>query len=160
MRWRKAILEFQLQHQSFHEHPGPISFRMDWLDLLAVQGTLKSLFQHHSFKASILQHSAFFIAQLSHPYMSTIKDIFSPATSPSTLSSELMSGTRARGLEPGPCHWNNSRRVGLGFWGEVRISPGAPGRPCGHSTLQVWEVGTSLQVPGCPQGQSIFQCPH
>ena len=51
-----------------NEYPGLISFRMDWLDLLAVQGTLKSLFQHHSSKASILRHSAFFIVQLSHPY--------------------------------------------------------------------------------------------
>ena len=55
-----------------NEHPGLISFRMDWLDLLAVQGTLKSLLQHHSSKASILQHS-FFIVQLSHPYMTTRK---------------------------------------------------------------------------------------
>ena len=69
------ILEFQLQHQSFQEHPGLISFRMNWLDLLAVQGTLKSLLQHHSSKASILQCSAFFIVQLSHPYMSTGKTI-------------------------------------------------------------------------------------
>ena len=52
-----------------NEHPGLISFRMDWLDLLAVQGTLKSLLQHHSSKASILRHSAFFIVQLSHPHM-------------------------------------------------------------------------------------------
>ena len=57
------------------EHPGLISFRMDWLDLLAVQGTLKSLLQHHSSKASILQHSAFFTIQLSHPYMTTGKTI-------------------------------------------------------------------------------------
>jgi len=57
------------------EHPGLISFRMDWLDLLAVQGTLKSLLQHHSSKASILQCSAFFIVQLSHPYMTTGKTI-------------------------------------------------------------------------------------
>ena len=56
-----------------NEHPGLISFRMDWLDFLAVQGTLKTLFQHHSSKASILQHSAFFIVQLSHPYMTTGK---------------------------------------------------------------------------------------
>ena len=61
------VLEFQLQHQSFHKHPGLISFRMDWLDLLAIQGTLKSLLQHHSSKASILWCSAFFIVQLSHP---------------------------------------------------------------------------------------------
>ena len=52
-----------------NEHPGLISFRMDWMDLLAVQGTLKSLLQHHNSKASILQHSAFFIIQLSHPFM-------------------------------------------------------------------------------------------
>ena len=58
-----------------NEHPGLISFRMDWLDLLAVQGTLKSLLQHHSSKASILLHSTFFIVQLSHPYMTTGKTI-------------------------------------------------------------------------------------
>ena len=63
------VLEFQLQHQSFHEHSGLISFKMDWLDLLAVQGTLKSLLQHHSSKASVLWRSAFLIVQLSHPYM-------------------------------------------------------------------------------------------
>ena len=60
------ILEFQLQYCPSKEHPGLISFRMDWLDLLAVQGTLESLLQHHSSKASILQHSAFFMVQLSH----------------------------------------------------------------------------------------------
>ena len=58
-----------------NEHPGLISFRMDWLDLLAVQGTLKSLLQPYSSKASILQHSVFFIVQLSHPYMTTGKTI-------------------------------------------------------------------------------------
>ncbi|CAN0504931.1 unnamed protein product [Rangifer tarandus platyrhynchus] len=68
------VLKFQLQNQS-NEHPGLISFRMDWLDLLAVQGTLKSLLQHHSSRASILWHSTFFIVQLSHPYMTTGKTI-------------------------------------------------------------------------------------
>ena len=58
-----------------NEHPGLISFRMDWLDLLAVQGTLKSLLQHHSPKASTLRHSAFFTVQISHPYMTTGKTI-------------------------------------------------------------------------------------
>ena len=62
------ILEFQLQHRPSNEHPGLISFRMDLLDLLAVQGALKTLLQHHSSKSSILLHSAFFIVQLSHPY--------------------------------------------------------------------------------------------
>ena len=68
-------MEFQLQYQTFHEHPALISFRMDWLDLLAVQGTLKNLLQHHSSKASILLPLAFFIVQLSHPYMTTGKTI-------------------------------------------------------------------------------------
>ena len=69
------MLEFQLQHQSFNEYSGLISFWMDWLDLLAVQETLKNFFQHHSLKASILQCLAFFIVQLSHPYMTTGKTI-------------------------------------------------------------------------------------
>ena len=66
------VLEFQLQHQNFQRIFRTDFSSMDWLDLLAVQGTLKSLLQHHSSKASIFQHSAFFIAQLSHPYMTTI----------------------------------------------------------------------------------------
>ena len=67
-RWPK-YWSFSFNISPSNEHPGLISFRMDWLDLLAVQGTLKSLLQHHSSKASILRHSAFFIVQLSHPYM-------------------------------------------------------------------------------------------
>ena len=63
------VLEFQLRHQSYQWTPRTNLFRMDWLDLLAIQGTLKSLLQDHSSKASILQRSAFFIVQLSHPYM-------------------------------------------------------------------------------------------
>ena len=69
------VLEFQLQHQSFPWTQRLIFFRMDWLDLLAVQGTLKCLLQHHSSKPSILRCSAFFIVQLSHPYMTTGKTI-------------------------------------------------------------------------------------
>ena len=69
------LLAYQLQHSPSNEHSGLISFRMDWLDFLAVQGTLKRLLQHHSSKASILQHSAFFTVQLSHPYMTTGKNI-------------------------------------------------------------------------------------
>ena len=67
------VLEFQFQHHSFQWTPGLISFRMDWLDLLAVQGTLKSLLHHHGSKTWILRHSAFFTVQLSHPYMATGK---------------------------------------------------------------------------------------
>ena len=74
MRWSK-YWSFSFSITLFNEHPGLISFRMDWLDLLAVQGTLKSLLQHPSSKASILQCSAFFTVQLSHPYMTTGKTI-------------------------------------------------------------------------------------
>jgi len=74
MRWPK-YWSFSFSIRPSNEYPGLISFRMDWLDLLAVQGTLKSLLQHHSSKASILQRSAFFIVQLSHPYMTTGKTI-------------------------------------------------------------------------------------
>ena len=74
LRWPK-YWSFSFNISPTNEHPGLISFRMDWLDLLAVQGTLKSLLQHHSSKASILQHSAFFTVQLSHPYMTTGKTI-------------------------------------------------------------------------------------
>ena len=72
IRWPK-YWSFSFSISSSNEHSGPISFRMDWLDLLAVQGTLKSLLQHHSSKASVLRCSAFFIVQLSQPYMTTGK---------------------------------------------------------------------------------------
>ena len=74
IRWLK-YWSFSIKISPSNEHPGLIAFSMDWLDLLAVQGTLKSLLQHHSSKASILQHSAFFKVQLSHPYMITGKTI-------------------------------------------------------------------------------------
>ena len=74
IRWPK-YWSFSFSISPSHEYPGLISFRMDWLDLLAVQGTLKSLLEHHSSKASILWRSAFFIVQLSHPYMITGKTI-------------------------------------------------------------------------------------
>ena len=85
IRWPK-YWRFNISPSS--EHPGLISFRMDWLDLLAVQGTLKSLLQHHNSKASILQHSAFFIVQLSHLYMTTGKTI---ALTKCTFVSKVMS---------------------------------------------------------------------
>ena len=74
IRWPK-YWNFSFNISPYNEHPGLISFRLDWLDLLAVQGTLKSLLQHHSSKASILRHSAFFTVQLSRPYMTTGKTI-------------------------------------------------------------------------------------
>ena len=74
IRWQK-YWSYSLNISPSNEHPGLISFRIHWSDLLAVQGALKSLLQHHSSKASILWHSAFFIVQLSHPYMTTGKTI-------------------------------------------------------------------------------------
>ena len=74
IRWPK-YWRFSFNISPYNEHPGLISFRMDWLDLPAVQGTLKCLLQHHSSKASIFRCSAFFIVQLSHPYVTTGKTI-------------------------------------------------------------------------------------
>ena len=87
VRWPK-YWSFSFSISPSNEHPGLISFRMDWLDLLAVQGTLTSLLQHHSSKASILRRSAFFTVQLSHPYMTTGKTI---ALSRQTFVGKVMS---------------------------------------------------------------------
>ena len=87
MRWPKHW-SFRFSISPSKEIPGLISFRMDWLDLLEVQGTLKSLLQHHSSKASIIRHSAFFTVQLSHPYMTTGKTI---ALTRRTLVGKVMS---------------------------------------------------------------------
>ena len=87
IRWPK-YWSFSSSISPFNEHPGLISFRMDWLGTLAVQGTLKSLLQHHSSKASILWYSAFFIVQLSHPYMTTAK---TTALTRRTFVNKLMS---------------------------------------------------------------------
>ena len=86
--WRPKYWSFSFSIIPSKEIPGLISFRMDWLDLLAVQGTLKSLLQHHSSKAPILGHSAFFTVQLSHPYMTTGKTI---ALTRRTLVGKVMS---------------------------------------------------------------------
>ena len=87
MRWPN-YWSFHLSISSSSEHPGLVSFRMDWLNLLAVQGTLKTLLQHNSSKASILRHSAFFTVQLSYPYMTTGKTI---ALARRTLVGKVMS---------------------------------------------------------------------
>ena len=79
IRWPK-YWSFSFSISSSKEHPGLVSFRMDWLDLLAVQGTLKSLLQHHSSKASILRHSAFFTVQLSHPSWVCLNSVSSEAS--------------------------------------------------------------------------------
>ena len=87
MRWPE-YWSFSFSIGPSNEHPGLISFRMDWLDLLVVQGTLNSLLQHHSSKASILQHSAFFTVQPSHPYIATGKTI---ALTRQTFAGKVMS---------------------------------------------------------------------
>ena len=87
IRWPK-YWSFSFGISLSNEHPGLVSFRMDWLDLPAIQGTLKSLLQHHSSKASILWHSAFFTVQLSHPYMTTGKTI---ALTRKTFADKVMS---------------------------------------------------------------------
>ena len=97
IRWRK-YWSFSFTSSSSSEHPGLISFRMDWLNLLAVQGTLKSLLQHHSSKASILWRSAFFIVQLSHPYMTTGKTIAL------TRQSLVIKSATVSNIYPSICH--------------------------------------------------------
>ena len=87
---RPKYWSFSFNISPSNEHPGLISFRMDWLDLLAGQGTLKSLLQHHSSKASILQHSAFFTVQLSHPYMTTGKTALTRWTFVGKVMSQLL----------------------------------------------------------------------
>ena len=93
IRWPK-YWSFRFNISPSNEYSGLISFRMDWLDLLAVQRTLKSLLQHHSSKASILRHSAFFIVQLSHPYMTTGKTIAFTISSVQ-FSHSVMSGSNS-----------------------------------------------------------------
>ena len=117
MRWPK-YWSFSFSIIPSKEHPGLISFRMDWLDLLAVQRTLKSLLQHHSSKASILRCSAFFTVQLSHPYMTTGKTIalkgslFTPCLPQQLVSSfhsceraqHCFLGRKSRGKAQSPAH--------------------------------------------------------
>ena len=100
MRWPK-YWSFSFSISPFNEHPGLISFRMNWLDLLAVQETLKSLLQHHSSKASILWGSTFFTVQLSHPYMTTGKTIALTAAAAKSLQSCLTPCDPIDGSPPG-----------------------------------------------------------
>ena len=101
MRWPK-YWSFSFSVSPCNEHPGLISFRMDWLDLLAVQGTLKSLLQHHSSKASVLRRSAFFIVQLSHPYMTTGKTIVSGRFFTTGATWEAQPGASTAAKSPRP----------------------------------------------------------
>ena len=112
-RWPK-YWSFSFSISPSKEHPGPISFRMDWLDLLAVQGTLKSLLQHHSSKASILQRSAFFPVQLSHPYMTTGKII---ALTRRTFLGKVTGKKRVQNAVLG-CNLKNDRMISVCFQGK------------------------------------------
>ena len=107
MRWPK-YWSFSINISPSNDHPALISFRMDWLDFLAVQGTLKSLLQYHNSKASVLQCSAFFIIQLSHPYMTTGKTI---ALARQTFVGKVMS-----------LLFNMLSRVGHNFSSEEQVS--------------------------------------
>ena len=102
MRWPK-YWSFSFSIIPSNEHPGLVSFRMDWLDLLAVQGTLKSLLQHHSSKASILWHSAFFMVQLSHPYMTTGKTIALTRWAFVRIFVHPLKNNKTRTNQPKPC---------------------------------------------------------
>jgi len=95
MRWTK-YWSFSFNISPSNEHPGLIFFRMDWLDLPAVQGILKSLPQHHSSKASILKCSAFFTIQLSHPYMTTGKNLYRQAKAERIQHHQTNSSTNAK----------------------------------------------------------------
>ena len=107
IRWPK-YWSFTFSISPSNEYSGLISFRMGWLDLLAVQGTLKSLLQHHSSKASILKHSAFFIVQLSHPYMTAGKNI---ALTRWTFVGKVMFLARSQCEDLRPWHRSGGRRL-------------------------------------------------
>ena len=143
IRWPK-YWSFSFSISSFNEYSGLISFRMDWLDLLAVQGTLKSLLQHHSSEASILQHSAFFTVQLSHPYMTTGKTIALTILLSDNIWIALLSGVPKTTLRLDAslglprirsCEWQlqfmaikgqkTKSAKGKGMWGKVQEKPGA-----------------------------------
>ena len=109
IRWPKYC-SFSFNMSPSNEHPGLISFRMDWLDLFAVQGTLKSLLQHHSSKASILLCSAFFIIQLSHTYMTTGKTI---ALTRRTFVVGIYNCNNANHRNSDMINWKNSKTKGI-----------------------------------------------
>ena len=167
------VLEFQPQHQSFNEHPGLISFRMDWLDLLPVQGTLKSLLQHHISKASILQCSAFFTVQLSHSYMTTGKTI---ALTRQTfvgkvisLLFNMLSRLVITFLHQKTNKQTNKNRITLAtinFHTALMVPPSSSDLPCrgdrqpwkGSSNSHLAEDHPSLLAPACHSHLSLVIC--
>ena len=124
IRWPK-YWSFSFSISPSNEYLGLISFRMDWLDLLAVQGTLKSLLQHHSSKASILRHSAFFIVQLSHPYMTIGKTIaLTRQTFVGKVSQSVQSLSHVRLCDPMDCSppWETVETLSDFIFGSSKIT--------------------------------------
>ena len=158
IRWPKDW-SFSFNISPSNEHPGLISFRMDWLDLLAVQGTLKSLLQHHSSKASIIWRSAFFIVQLSHPYLTTGKTV---ALTRQTFVCKVMSvlfnmlsWLVIAFLPRSKClliSWLQSpsavilkpKKINLALLSQTLIRLSANGCHCAPSLLVVWPKATQL----------------
>ena len=152
------VLEFQLQHQSFQWTPGLISFRLDWWDLLAVQGTLKSLLQHHSSKASIRWPSAFFMVRLSHPYMTTGKTI---ALTERTFVGKVMSLLLTLGFPGGSVVKASACSAGyLGLISELGRSPGERnGYPLQYSCWRIpWreELLSRLVITFLPRSKCLL----
>ena len=165
MRWPK-YWNFSFSIRPFNEHSGLISFRMDWMDLLAVQGTLKSLLQHHSSKASILQRSAFFSAQLSHPYMTTGKTI---ALTRQTFAGKVMSllFNMLSRLVITFLPWSKRLLISVvcnSLWPHGLYSPwNSPGQNTGMGSLSLLQgiVPTQNLNPGLPHCRRIlYQLSH
>ena len=161
IRWPK-YWSFSFNFSPFNEHPGLISFRIDWLDLLAVQGTLKSLLQHHSSKASILWCSAFFIVQLSHPYITTGKTI--------GLTRQTIVGKVMSLLFNMLSQFSSVTQLCPTLYDPMNCS--TTGLPVHHRLLEFTDSRPSSQrchpaisssvvlfssCPQCPQHQSLFQ---
>ena len=130
IRWPK-YWSFSFKISPSNEHPGLISFRMDWLDLLAVQGTPKSLLQHHTSKASILWHSAFFTVQLSHPYMATGKTKaltrWTFVSKVMSLLFNMLSRLVITFLQRSKClfyFWNQKEQYCIGTWNVSSMNQG------------------------------------
>ena len=143
MRWPKCW-SFSFSISTYNEHPGLISFRMDWLDLLAVQGTLKSFLQHHSSKASILQHSAFFIIQLSHPYMTTAAAAAKSLQSCPTLCNPIDSSPRGSSV-PGILQARILEWVAISFSNAWNLKVKGKSLSCARLLATAWTA--AYQAP-------------
>ena len=170
IRWPK-YWSFSFTISPFNEHPGLISFRMDLLDLLVVQGTLKSLLQHHSSKASILRFSAFFIVQLSHPYMTTGKTIaltrWSFVDKIMSLLFNMLSRLVITFLPRSKCFFNFTAAItNCSDFGAQRQAHWSAGSCDGHAgarprgtTLHPRSGAEARRAP-CPKGSGQEELPH